>query len=54
MPVHNPLLLKVQRYWLSSFFTGFNEEVLSLIPRYPQEERQLVSITYGLITAALA
>ncbi|KAJ5586881.1 Aminoglycoside phosphotransferase [Penicillium hispanicum] len=36
------------------FFTDFNEVVLSLIPRYPEEELQLESITYGLITAALA
>lgn len=36
------------------FFTDFNEVVLSLIPRFPEEERQLDSITYGLITAALA
>ncbi|KAJ5248451.1 hypothetical protein N7489_002218 [Penicillium chrysogenum] len=36
------------------FFTGFNEAVLSLIPRFPEEERQLDSIGYGLTTAALA
>ncbi|CAI7585941.1 unnamed protein product [Penicillium palitans] len=36
------------------FFTGFNEAVLAVIPRFPEEERQLDSITYGLITAALA
>lgn len=36
------------------FFISFNEAVLSLIPRFPEEERQLNSITYGLITAALA
>ncbi|KAJ5853903.1 hypothetical protein N7534_006446 [Penicillium rubens] len=36
------------------FFTGFNEAVLSLIPRFPEEERQLDSIAYGLTTAALA
>lgn len=36
------------------FFTGFNEAVLSVIPRFPEEERQLDSIAYGLITAALA
>ncbi|KAJ5214704.1 Aminoglycoside phosphotransferase [Penicillium cf. viridicatum] len=29
------------------FFTGFNEAVLSLIPQFPEEERQLDSITYG-------
>lgn len=36
------------------FFIGFNEAVLAVIPRFPEEERQLDSITYGLITAALA
>ncbi|KAF4770961.1 hypothetical protein HAV15_012344 [Penicillium sp. str.  len=36
------------------FFISFYEAVLSLIPRFPEEERQLDSITYGLITAALA
>lgn len=36
------------------FFTDFNEAVLSLIPRYPEEEMQLDSIAYGLTTAALA
>lgn len=36
------------------FFTGFNEAVLAVIPRFPEEERQLDSITYGLITAPLA
>jgi hypothetical protein len=35
-------------------FTGFNEAVLSLIPRYTEQERQLDSIAYGLTTAALA
>ncbi|KAJ5196736.1 Aminoglycoside phosphotransferase [Penicillium cf. viridicatum] len=35
-------------------FTDFNKMVLSLIPRYPQEEVQLDSIAYGLTTAALA
>ncbi|KAJ5704566.1 Aminoglycoside phosphotransferase [Penicillium majusculum] len=29
------------------FFISFNEAVLSLIPRFPEEERQLDSITYG-------
>ncbi|KAJ5501771.1 Aminoglycoside phosphotransferase [Penicillium expansum] len=29
------------------FFTGFNEAVLSVIPRFPEEERQLDSIAYG-------
>lgn len=32
----------------------FNEMVLSLLPRYPVEERQLDSIGYGLSTAAFA
>ncbi|OQE08521.1 hypothetical protein PENVUL_c009G01285 [Penicillium vulpinum] len=36
------------------FFTDFNEAVLSVFPRFPEEELQLDSITYGLITAALA
>ncbi|CAG8903075.1 unnamed protein product [Penicillium egyptiacum] len=36
------------------FFIDFNEIVLSLIPRYPEEEVQLDSIGYGLTTAALA
>jgi thiamine kinase-like enzyme len=35
-------------------FTDFNEMVLSLIPRYPEEEVQLDAIAYGLTTAALA
>ncbi|KAJ5751405.1 Aminoglycoside phosphotransferase [Penicillium nucicola] len=35
-------------------FTDFNEAILSLIPRYPEEEMQLDSIAYGLTTAALA
>ncbi|KAJ5195821.1 Aminoglycoside phosphotransferase [Penicillium cf. viridicatum] len=37
-----------------SWFTDFNEAVLSLIPRFPEEEMQLDSIGYGLTTAALA
>ena len=36
------------------FFIDFNEAVLSVIPRFPEEERQLDSIAYGLTTAALA
>ena len=36
------------------FFPSFNEAVLAVIPRFPEEELQLDSITYGLITAALA
>lgn len=36
------------------FFPGFNKTVLAVIPRFPEEELQLDSITYGLITAALA
>ncbi|CAG8058019.1 unnamed protein product [Penicillium nalgiovense] len=39
---------------IQPFFTDFTEAVLSLIPRYPEEERQLDSIAYGLTTAALA
>ncbi|EAU36807.1 predicted protein [Aspergillus terreus NIH2624] len=35
-------------------FIDFNEAVLSRIPRYPEEERQLNSIAYGLTTAAFA
>ncbi|KAL2011440.1 hypothetical protein VTN00DRAFT_4158 [Thermoascus crustaceus] len=35
-------------------FPSFNEMVLSLIPRYPVDERQLKSIAYGLTTAAWA
>lgn len=33
---------------------SFSEMVLSLIPRYPEEERQLKSIKYGLTIAAFA
>ncbi|KOS41882.1 hypothetical protein ACN38_g7273 [Penicillium nordicum] len=29
------------------FFTGFKETVLAVIPRFPEEERQLDSIAYG-------
>ncbi|KAJ5931215.1 Aminoglycoside phosphotransferase [Penicillium verrucosum] len=29
------------------FFTGFNETALVVIPRFPEEERQLDSIAYG-------
>lgn len=39
---------------IQSSFTDFNEAVLSLIPRYPEEESQLHSIGYGLTTAACA
>ncbi|GES61300.1 aminoglycoside phosphotransferase [Aspergillus terreus] len=39
---------------MQHFFTDFNEAVLCRIQRYPEEERQLSSITYGLTTAALA
>lgn len=39
---------------IQSHFADFNEAVLSLIPRYPEEEMQLDSIGYGLTTAALA
>ncbi|GIK01870.1 hypothetical protein Aspvir_005911 [Aspergillus viridinutans] len=35
-------------------FPDFNAMVLSCLPRYPVEERQLDSIGYGLLTAALA
>lgn len=35
-------------------FTDFNQAVLSLIPRYPEEEIQLQSIIYGLTTASWA
>jgi thiamine kinase-like enzyme len=48
-PVFESAALSIQ-----PFFTDFNEAVLSLIPRYPEEEMQLDSITYGLTTAALA
>ncbi|RJE21393.1 Phosphotransferase enzyme family [Aspergillus sclerotialis] len=37
-----------------SQFVIFNDMVLSLLPRYPLEERQLDSIGYGLSIAALA
>ncbi|KAL3459362.1 kinase-like domain-containing protein [Aspergillus heterothallicus] len=37
-----------------SAFPGFNEMVLSLIPRYPGEEEQLKSIGYALSTAPFA
>ncbi|KAL2823034.1 hypothetical protein BJX63DRAFT_438959 [Aspergillus granulosus] len=37
-----------------SQFVDFNDMVLSFLPRYPLEERQLDSIGYGLSTAALA
>ncbi|KAI9368461.1 kinase-like domain-containing protein [Aspergillus egyptiacus] len=37
-----------------SQFVDFNDMVLSLLPRYPLEERQLDSIGYGLSIAALA
>ncbi|KAJ5615021.1 Aminoglycoside phosphotransferase [Penicillium hordei] len=39
---------------IQPFFTDFTKAVLSLIPRYPEEEMQLDSIAYGLTTAALA
>ncbi|KAI9370823.1 phosphotransferase family protein [Aspergillus egyptiacus] len=39
---------------IQPFFTDFSEAVLALIPRCPEEERQLDSIAYGLTTAALA
>ncbi|CDM29905.1 Protein kinase-like domain [Penicillium roqueforti FM164] len=39
---------------IQPFFTDFNEAVLSLILRHPEEEMQLDSIAYGLTTAALA
>lgn len=48
-PVFESAALSIQ-----PFFTDFNEAVLSLIPRYPEEESQLDSIAYGLTTAALA
>ncbi|KAJ5102268.1 Aminoglycoside phosphotransferase [Penicillium alfredii] len=48
-PVFESAALSAQQ-----FFTDFNEAVLCLVPRYPEEELQLQSITYGLITAALA
>ncbi|KAJ5118165.1 Aminoglycoside phosphotransferase [Penicillium bovifimosum] len=48
-PVFESAALAIQ-----PFFTDFNKAVLSLIPRYPEEERQLDSIAYGLTTAALA
>ncbi|KAL2823040.1 kinase-like domain-containing protein [Aspergillus granulosus] len=35
-------------------FVDFNNMVLSFLRRYPLEERQLDSIKYGLLTAALA
>jgi aminoglycoside phosphotransferase (APT) family kinase protein len=48
-PVFESAALSTQPY-----FTDFNDLVLSLIPRYPEEEMKLDSIGYGLTTAALA
>lgn len=48
-PVFESAALSIQ-----PFFTDFNEAVLSLIPRYAEEQMQLDSIAYGLTTAALA
>lgn len=48
-PVFESAALSIQ-----PFFTDFNEAVLSLITRHPEEEMQLDSIAYGLTTAALA
>ncbi|KAJ5967169.1 Aminoglycoside phosphotransferase [Penicillium viridicatum] len=49
-----PPVFESAAFSIQPFFTDFNEAVLSLIPRYPEEEMQLDSIAYGLTTAALA
>ncbi|KAL4808575.1 kinase-like domain-containing protein [Aspergillus unguis] len=48
-PVFESAALSIQPH-----FTDFNEAVLSLIPRYPEDQRQLDSVAYGLTTAAWA